>query len=248
MAALLWLSKTRTPVSVPVQYELRRLHAHMSDFKIPWSMCIAHTVPRDPQFTSIGDAFLNGGGAYCDKLEFWFDTIWSEPTRHSLHSKTLHINVMEFIVVIIQLAAVVTLVEEPKLYPPLQHRFPTGIPLMASLLIRTDNSPSRNWAHKVSAKSEKGQLFVSIYADLLEPTTLAVQCNHIAGIDNPLADFISRPPSPLPSPQQRKQQIFTKAPRLASFRYFRPSPELLSLLASRLSIAQWQKVRLCPHP
>ena len=39
---------------------------------------------------------------------------------------------------------------------PLQQAFLTGIPKLAKLLIRTDNSPSKNWAHKVSAKSERG--------------------------------------------------------------------------------------------
>lgn len=241
MATLLWSSKSRTPISVPVRYELRQLHTHMANFAIPWEMCIAHTVPRDAQFTSIGDACLNGGGAYCDVLEFWFDIIWSDTTRSALHSKSLHINVMEFIVVILQLAAVITLAEEPNTHEPLRKLFPTGIPALASLLIRTDNSPSQNWAHKVSAKSEKGQLFVSVYADLLERTSLAVHCNHIAGNLNDLADFISRPPLPLPLPSHRHQQIFTKAPRLAFFRYFHPSPELLSLLASRLFIEQWQE-------
>jgi hypothetical protein len=241
MASLLWSTKSRTPMSDSVKYELRRLHAHMANFDLPWEMCIGHTVPRDAQFTSIGDACLAGGGAYCDVLEFWFDIIWAASTRTALLCNQLHINVMEFVVVILQLAAVITITEEPNLYSPLHSVFPTGIPALASLLIRTDNSPSQNWAHKVSAKSERGQLFVSIYADLLERTTLAVNCNHIAGVSNSLADFISRPPPILPTPSQRHQQIFTKAPKLESYRYFLPSPELLSLLASRLSTEHWQE-------
>lgn len=112
--------------------------------------------------------------------------VWSDATRASLKSTHIHINVMEFIVVILQLAAVITITEEPCLYDPLRKSFPTGIPNLANLLIRTDNSPSQNWAHKASAKSEKGQLFVSVYADLLGRTSLAVTCNHIAGLpDNP---------------------------------------------------------------
>ena len=120
MASLLWSTKSRTPLTPPVRYELQRLHAHMADFSIPWEMSIAHTVNRDPQFTSIGDACLTGGGAFCDILEFWFDLIWSPPTRTALATNKLHINVMEVIVVLIQLAAVITLVEEPCHYQPLQ--------------------------------------------------------------------------------------------------------------------------------
>jgi hypothetical protein len=239
MAQLLWASKSKITLTKQVQREIQNLHGHLANTAIPWEICIGHTVKRDSQFTSVGDACLSGGGAYCTHLEYWFDIIWSETTRKCLHDKILHINVMEFIVVILQLAAVITIMEEPNLYQPLQIKYPNGIQPLAQLLIRTDNSPSQNWAHKVSAKSERGQLFVSIYADLLERTNLAVVCNHIAGIDNDIADFISRPPSPLPHPHKRHTQIFAKEPILKSFRYFQPSHELLSLLASRLYTERW---------
>ena len=89
----------------------------MANFATPWEMCIGHTVPRDAQFTSIGDACLDGGGANCDVLEIWFDIIWSAETSASLKLKKLHINVMEFIVVILQLAAVITLTRNPIFTP-----------------------------------------------------------------------------------------------------------------------------------
>ena len=80
---------------------------------------------------------------------------------------------------------------------------------------------------------------VHLYAALLERTSIAVACTHIAGKTNSLADFISRPPTHLPSPAMRHQQIFEKEPKLASYRYFRPHPELLSNLESRLFSEQW---------
>ena len=63
---------------------------------------------------------------------------------------------MEFALVVLQLAAVITLAEEPDLFMPIGCQFPTDIPALAKLLIWTENSPSQKWAHKVSAKSEKG--------------------------------------------------------------------------------------------
>ena len=42
------------------------------------------------------------------------------------------------------------------------------------LLIKSDNSPSCHWAHKLSAKAEWGQLFDSIYANLIDRTQLTV--------------------------------------------------------------------------
>ena len=152
-------------MSVPVLYELRRLHTHMAEFSVPWEMSIAHTVPRNAQFTSIGDACGIGGGAFCHELQYWFDIVWSARTQQYFVAGKIHINILEFIVVLVQLAAAISRCE--------QHGSEFAMPPLSKLLLRTDNSPSRNWAHKISAKSERGQLFVSIYyAALLERTEL----------------------------------------------------------------------------
>lgn len=239
MASLLWATSSKIAMTPAVLRELTQIYEHLRDPSKPWEMQIGHVIPRDATFTSIGDACTAGGGAFCDDLHYWFDTMWSLKTRAALVNNQIHINVMEFIVVLLQLAAVVTLAEEQDLYKPLCQAFPSGIPKLAKLLIRTDNSPSQNWAHKVSAKSERGQLFVGVYADLLERSTYAVHCNHIAGTSNTIADFISRPPSHSIPIDVRHQQIFNMAPKLATYRFFRPSLELLSLLESRLFSEQW---------
>jgi hypothetical protein len=196
---------------------------------------------RNSGTSSIGDACLTGGGAYCTKLSYWFDIVWSAKTKESLEKKDLHINLLEFTVVILQLTVVITCIEEPKPHPQIQQVFPQGIPELAKLLIQTDNLPSQNWAHKVSSKSERGQLLVSIYADMLDRTTFAVHSNHISGVTNTIADYISRPPTHLPSCHFRSEQIFQMAPQLATYRFFRPSPEFLSILDSRLCTKHWQE-------
>jgi len=113
---------------------------------------------------------------------------------------------MEFIIDVIQLPAVITLIEEPTLYEPRRKKFPTGIHLSLSCSF----VPTIRWAHQVSAKSERG------YADLLERTSLAVECTHIAGVDNPIAYSISRPTTHVPSLAIRHQQVFAEVPRIAS--------------------------------
>jgi hypothetical protein len=247
MAALLWSQKVKIPLTQSVLCELTHVHSLIANPTYKWEMQIGHVIPRDPQFTSFGDACLTAGGAFCDELEFWFEVHWSTTTKQAIAAKTLHINVMEFIIVILQLAAVVTILEENQLQPSLATKFPRGIPALAKLLIRTDNSPSQNWAHKVSSRSEKGQQLVHLYAALLERTSIAVACNHIKGENNSLADFISRPPTHIPSLAWRHQQIFEKAPKLASYRYFRPHPELLSNLESRLFSEQWNATTTLPR-
>ena len=158
--------------------------------------------------------------------------MWSEKTQQQFVSGKIHINILEFIVVLLQLAAAIVKYETQ----PAE----TSMQPLSKLLIRTDNSPSRNWAHKVSAKSERGQLFVSLYAHLIERTPLTIACDHIAGVDNNLADFISRPPQTSHSHATRCEQIFLQEPKLKSYSYFRPSAELLSCLESRLFTEQWQ--------
>lgn len=158
-----------------------------------------HVIPRDPKFTSIGDACVTAGGAFCVILEFWFDVHWSDKTKQAIAAKTIHMNMMEFAIAILQRAAVITIMENSQFQEAIAHNFDWGIPSLAKLLIRTDNSPSQNWAHKVSSRSEKGQQMIHLYAALLDHTSIAVACNHVAGKDNTLADFIFRPPTHLPA-------------------------------------------------
>ena len=70
---------------------------------------------------------------------------------------------------------------------------PDGIPVMPVLLAWTDNTASKAWANRVSTSSTRGQYLVTIYAELLRLHDVGVNCDHVAGKKNILADFISRP-------------------------------------------------------
>ena len=231
-AALLWRTKTAIPLLTAVNYELKQIHETLTKATNSWSINIGHAVPRDAQHTSLGDTCGVGGGVFCHELKYWFDVVWSDKTQQQFVAGKIHINVLEFIVVLLQLAAAIVKYEE--------HPAKATMQPLSKLLIRTDNSPSRNWAHKVWAKSERGQIFVSLYAHLIERTPLTIACNHIAGVDNNLADFISRPPLTSYSLADRCEQIFLQEPKLKFYSYFRPSAELLSCLESRLFTERWQ--------
>jgi hypothetical protein len=239
MAALLWQTKSTISLPPSVIRELRQSYNHLADQSRDWCISIGHLVPRDAQFTSIGDASGIGGGAFCHELQFWFAVIWSDTVKSQFMAGRIHINLLEFIVVLLQLAAAICRAEE--------HSSDFHIQPLSKLLLRTNNLPSRNWAHKISARSERGQLFVSIYAALLERTQLTVACNHIAGTTNTLADFISRPSLPLYSHSDRCEQIFREEPKLRHYHFFRPSPDFLSCLESRLSTEQWQESPMLPR-
>ncbi|KAI2504004.1 hypothetical protein MHU86_10437 [Fragilaria crotonensis] len=170
IAALLWRTKTTIPIPQSVTFELKQLHQHLADITRPWSISIGHVVPRVPQFTSLGDACRMGGGAFCHELKFWFDIVWSPQTRALFDEGRIHINLLEFTVVLLQLAAAIVRSEDT---PAI-----TSMPPLSKLLIRTDNSPSRNWAHKYRlAPSEANYLSVYMHRssselNLLSPATM----------------------------------------------------------------------------
>jgi hypothetical protein len=57
---------------------------------------------------------------FCDTLVFWFDIHWLPRTKAAIATAEIHINIMEFAIVILQLAAVIAITEEPTLQPNFQ--------------------------------------------------------------------------------------------------------------------------------
>ncbi len=70
MAALLWSQRVGITLPQSVIGELTYIHNLVANPDYKWEMHIGHIIPRDPQFTSFGDACLTAGGAFCDTLEF----------------------------------------------------------------------------------------------------------------------------------------------------------------------------------
>jgi hypothetical protein len=181
----------------PIHSELRTLHNYLADASQPWSISIGHLIPCSLTSISLGDASQVAGGAYCEPLCFWFDIMWSAYVRdalhlHHKHPRHLHINCLEFVIIILQLAAVITLFES-SLPPEVLANFPNGVPSIPNHLALTDNMSSKAWANKVCTSSVRGQMLLSIYAALLCRTYIGFNCDHLPGIDNPIADMISRP-------------------------------------------------------
>jgi hypothetical protein len=215
--------------------ELRYIFDYLSVPSNRWEISIGHIIDRDPSMESAGDASFDACGALSEDLAYWFDGLWSAELRRRLHVHHkdidyIHINVLEFITLVVQMAATVTRVEDsPKdKFPPL--------PVLLSL---TDNKSAEKWAQKVSASSWRGQKFVSILAELLRRSDIGFNTDFIPGKKNILPDYISRPPTNL-SHLAWREQIFKTDKRLKSWDCFLPSPEFVSLLASRLYSNVWQ--------
>ena len=108
------------------------------------------------------------------------------------HPDFLHINCLEFVIVILQLVRVI--VRRETMSPTLGTTILLdGIPTHPVVLIWTDNTAAKAWANRVSSSSIAGQNLLGVYAALLKQYQIGVQCDHVPGEANIIADFISRP-------------------------------------------------------
>jgi hypothetical protein len=238
-AQLLWSTRQRFSVDSNMLESLSHLRVYVDSNESPWEVPLGLIIPRVPHFQSLGDASFLGGGAYCPGLLFWFDLGWSPKTIHGARNVKssapgyVHVNALEFIVVILQFAAVKARLEDRTASSAALPCFPDRMPDIPVWLGRTDNTVSASWENRATSRSPQGQSLVSVYAELLRTSRIHTRCDHIDGIINTVADDISRNDFSLPSPL-RCSQLFQKHPLLASLDYFLPSPELLQLLTSRL--------------
>jgi len=117
-AQLLWSTKQRHAVTAEIRASLEHLLAYTTDTTAPWHVPLGLIIPGDYHLSSRGNASFAGGGAYCLTFRFWFDIAWSPRTiKGATRTKTssdkhVHTNGLEFIVVILQLATVLTWLED----------------------------------------------------------------------------------------------------------------------------------------
>ena len=237
-AAFLWSARCRFTLPPDAISALSTLHAYVANSAVPWEVPLGLIIPRTPHFHTTGDASLTGGGACCHELEFWFDIPWSPNIVHAVRNLRsnapgfLHINDLEFLVLVLTLVAIRVRLES--LPPPLIARvFPKGKPHIPVWLGATDNMVSMSWETKGCATSTRAQGLIGVYSELLRTTLIHTTCEHIKGVDNVIADDISRNDFSLPL-TSRSAQLFVKHPCLSTYSFFHPSPELLRLLTSRL--------------
>ena len=217
--------------------------AHPKHYKLETP--IAHIIPREPDFVSYGDACLEAGGGYSENL-FWWHVEWPNEIK-SLTIKNLmitkkclatndlvSINLLEFVVEIINYAAITTLFQDKHL--SVVHEFPI-------LLNWTDNTSAKTWLRKAATKTKKGKPLQRLLCSLMINNPVGIRAEHIAGLSNTLADAISRVYSTSFS-QISFNKIFQTFPQMKSWKRFHPSQELLS--AIYLGLLQEQDCGLCP--
>ncbi len=241
-ATLLWHTKQTFPIPEAVTTELQYLHDYLADTSNEWCMHIGHYIPRDPTWESAGDSSHDGCGALSDDLRYWFSYVWNEEIRHRCrlshkHKDYIHINELEFVCVILQLVAVITLLNfYPHLLPPNPPQFPI-------LLAWTDNTPTKKWASRLASTSTRSQPLVALLAEILRDSLVGLNSEHVQGILNEEPDLLSRPKltSPLSScPIERRDKLLEKIPKLKSYQYFQVDPNFASAIQSALYSGAWQ--------
>lgn len=228
-AALLWNTNTKLPVTDSIRRTVTLLLGFLRDPSYKWGCSIGHLIPRDPHFEGYGDACLNSGAGYNHGLQYFFVVFWGDDIRRRCHLSHkhrdyLHINLMEFVVIIIQTAAVIAWLS----------LHPADIPPAPIANWWTDNLSSKSWINKVSSSSLQAQPLIHLMVQLCETFDILNKAEHIQGKHNELADFMSRL-DPTLSHATYLQQIFQKKPELNSWSFFQASPDLLSEITFRLS-------------
>jgi hypothetical protein len=236
----LWNWKQSIPKSTNLHRELLAIQRSLRTEH--WEIFIPQMIPRDPHFHSVGDASQLAGGALSHDLHYWFVVFWSRRIRAGTklspkHNEYIHINCLEFIVVLLQVVATIVRLESD-IPAILAAAWPKGFPAFPVLQSETDNMATKKWTNRVTTTSARAHWLVTLYGQLLQRSRLTVDGDWIAGKDNHVPDYISRPDLKL-SPPLLRQQTFHKYRWIRPYAFFQPSPELCSILASCLFDDLW---------
>jgi hypothetical protein len=237
----LWNWKQSIPKTANLHRELLAIQQSLRTEH--WEIFIPQMIPRDPHFHSVGDASQLAGGALSHSLNYWFVIFWSGRIRAGVklspkHKNYIHINCLEFLVVLLQVVAAVVRFES-ELSDAMAPLHPNGFPAFPVLQSETDNTATKKWTNRVTTTSSRAHWLVSLYGQLLQRSRVTVEGDWIAGKINHVPDYISRPDLNL-SPSLLRQQTFLKYPWIQPFDFFQPSPELCSVLESCLFDDLWE--------
>jgi hypothetical protein len=188
-------------------------------------------IPRESDGDIYQDACPRGGGGFSSDLDFWWTILWLTEiySRTQLPSSDqcfLSNNLLEYVAVILGLAGAIVAWESLPVETRPEH------PLY---LFWTDNMTAKAWTTKISGiKTPQGHSLARLFAHLLMFSDIGVDANHIEGMKNVVADFLSRLAETHDFSSFTYSQLQTRVPLLKLSRCFAPSSELLALAFSAL--------------
>ena len=197
-----------------------------------WETPIAFLIERTPFASSYGDACLDAAGGYSIDLKFWWHirfplkvvlrTLKYLPDNKS--GNLISINVLEFVVVIIDYCAALTVIL-------LEDVTDDPHPVLLNI---ADNTAAHAWTMHTCKSSRLGKLLAKLFCYLLMDSVLGINSKWIDTTHNFIADEISR----LKKLQASSSKHFSfdysllqqKYPQLKNCRFFQPSASLLSMI------------------
>ena len=235
VARAIYDSKERTYLTPDIRQEVDFIIEVLSKPTIyRWGAPIAHLIPREHDAETHQDACPQGAGGFSSDLDYWWTVVWpaSIVARTQLLSTDKHYisnNLLEYAALLIGLAGAITSWEALPANTRPEH------PLV---LLWTDNITARAWTRKVSGiKSPQGRALARILAHLLMFSDLGIESEHIAGIENVVADYLSRLAITHDPSSFTYHDLQTRFPWLKLSRRYVPSSELLALVCTALSSA-----------
>jgi hypothetical protein len=233
-AQLLWKHHSRFRVNNAVTHDLLFLSTYLSNPANPWSMSIGHFIKRTPVGCSCGDASTGSGlGFYSHTHKFYSFMFWSPETLHRIgltnRSLKIHINQLEMVAYLLQLAAVVTAIQDPSQLLNDVEISLCHCPTAPQWLVYVDNMATKFWGERAMASSAKGQLLLRLQVALYYKSDVNGRTKYIKSADNVLADLLSRLPLPPLTPESYLlflQQAYNFDSRLKTYRFSFPIPRL----------------------
>ena len=153
-----------------------------------WELPIAHLIPQEHDYKVHQDACPQGAREFSDVLDYWWTVIWPHMIflRTQLPTSDKHYisnNLLEFATLSFGLVDAILAWEAL----PVDSR-----PVHPMVLLWTDNMTAREWVKKISGiKTPQGCSLVRILAHLLMFPDLGIKAQHVKGLANVIADFLS---------------------------------------------------------
>jgi len=235
----IWNSKKRFHITNALRKELKLLHHIFSNLDtFPLVTPIAHIIDRTPDFMAKGDACLDGAGGFSKNLTFWWFLEWPPKVKertikhfikyyHGVQGNMLSINLLEYVAIIISLAAAATRLSQGL---HLSHPHPL-------LSIFSDNTTAISWTKRAATSTAEGKALARVLTSILiYNPSLGLNSSFVAGKQNGVADAISRMSTRAHT--LTFAQLSQTYPILTGLHRFHPSQELLSRIWDALSSRQ----------